>query len=159
MVEVRDGKRIAWLADHGAVERWQHSGRVLEETDQAGVLAARVLEEHGLDRLVLARVIDGVMRDAGLRLRADYQVARMESRVTASYNASRGTRQGGYVEYERGDVEEAAYQRWRKAVHALGKDSGLVLAVCCYDLMPRAANLPQLRRGLARLAAIYGITP
>lgn len=145
-------------ADHGPAERWQHGGRTLETTDQAGILAARVLEEHRLDTLQLQGVLDVAQRDSGLRLRADYQAAHLMARVTASYAVARGAGQGGYSEYERTDAEEAAYQRWRNAVRALGlTDSRVVLAVCCHDETPPGHAYAQLRRGLRRLADHYGL--
>lgn len=149
--------RLRPVADHGPAERWQHGTRSLEVTDAAGVLAARVLEEHGLDRLVLRGVIDTALRDGGLRLRADYQAAHLEQRLTAQYQPSGGSG-GGYRPYERSDAEEAAYQRWRLAVRAVGiMDSKIVLAVCCHDQMPTSSCLGNLQRGLKRLAGFYGL--
>ena len=143
-------------ADHGPAERWQHDGRVLELTEQAGVVAARALATHGLDVLLLRGFIDAAGCDSGLRWRADYYTAHLAERVTASYAVTRGGG-GGYQEYERTDVEEAAYQRWRVALRAIGvADSMLMLNVCCYDLMPPPTALPGLRRGLIRLARHYG---
>lgn len=145
-------------ADHGPAERWQHGARVLEVTEQAGVLAARVLEEHLIDRLLLRGLLDHTERDSALRLRADYQAAHLMTRVTASYAVTRGAGQGGYSEYERTEAEEAAYQRWRHAVRALGiTDSRVVLAVCCHDETPPQHSHAQLRRGLRRLASHYGL--
>lgn len=149
--------RLRPVADHGTAERWQHATRRLEVTEAAGVLAARVLEEHGLDRLHLRDAIETEMRDGGLRLRADYQAAHLEQRITAQYAPAAGSG-GGYRPYERSDAEEAAYQRWRLAVRAVGiMDSKIVLAVCCHDQMPTAASLPSLQRGLTRLARFYGL--
>ena len=145
-------------ADHGPAERWQHAGRLLEFTERAGVLAARVMEACVLDRLAAAGLVDAAALAAGLRLQADYHTAHMESRVIASYNPARGTRQGGYDAYERNEAEEAAYQRWRLAVRAVGMvDSGIVLGACCEERMPKTQGLAALRRGLGRLAAFYGI--
>jgi hypothetical protein len=142
--------------EHGTAERWQHGARVLELTEQAGVLTARVLAEHGLDRLVLAGQLAPLAGVAGMRLRADYQAAHLATRVIASYSATRGVRQGGYTEYERSDAEEAAYRRWREAVRAVGIiDSGVVLAACCEDRLPVPTALPALQRGLARLIRWY----
>ncbi len=149
--------RLRAVADHGTAERWQHGTRSLEVTETAGVLAARVLEEHGLDRLLLRGVIDAALRDGGLRLRADYQAAQLEQRITAQYQPSGGSG-GGYRPYERSDAEEAAYQRWRCAVRAVGiMDSKIVLAVCCHDQMPTSTSLAGLQRGLKRLAGFYGL--
>lgn len=149
--------RLRSVADHGPTERWQHATRRLEVTDAAGVLAARVVEEHGLDRLHLSGAIDVALRDGGLRLRADYQAAHLEQRITAHYAPSAGAG-GGYRPYERSDAEEAAYRRWRQAVRAVGiMDSKIVLAVCCHDQMPTSVSLASLQRGLKQLACFYGL--
>lgn len=154
---IRLQPRLRPVADHGPTERWQHATRRLEVTEAAGVLAARVLEEHGLDRLHLSGVIDASSRDGGLRLRADYQAAHLEQRITAHYAPSAGAG-GGYRPYERSDAEEAAYRRWRQAVRAVGiMDSKVVLAVCCHDQMPPAASRASLQRGLQQLALFYGL--
>lgn len=167
-MQARRGKRIKAYrdagalhrprADHGPRERWQHSGRILTLTEQAGVLAARATEEHVLDRLVLAGIVSARARDAGLRLRADYQAGHLEQRIVASYSLARDTRYGGFAEHERDDAEEAAYRRWRDAVRAVGmQDSTVVLDVACHDMLPRPTLVPQLRRGLERLADWYKI--
>lgn len=143
-------------ADRGPAERWQHSGRLLELTEQAGVLAARTLEEHPLDRLLLRRIIDVRGREAGLRLKAAYQAAHLDNRIIASYNVARGMNAGGFQAYERNDAEEAAYGRWRRALQAVGSAHGnVVLDVCCHDRLPSATALPALRHGLARLVDWY----
>ncbi|MEJ0062122.1 MAG: DUF6456 domain-containing protein [Alphaproteobacteria bacterium] len=150
--------RTAPRGDHGPPERWRHSGRLLETTGHAGVLAARVSEEHALDRLRLRGLIGARDHEAGLRLRADYHAAHLEGRIIASYNAARGMNCGGFQAYERTDIEEAAYRRWRGAVQAVGiADSAAVLGLCCHGHGPRAAQMAALRRGLSRLAAWYGL--
>ncbi|MGB4102144.1 MAG: DUF6456 domain-containing protein [Alphaproteobacteria bacterium] len=146
-------------ADYGPRERWQHTGRALELTEQAGVLAARATEENMLDRLLLRRVIDWRGREAGLRLKVDYQAAHLENRIIASYNAARGMNAGGYQSYERSEAEEAAYGRWRRALLAVTiYERHAVLDVCCHERDIVAPALPALRRGLARLGDWYRLS-
>ena len=45
-------------SDFGPPERWQHSGRLLEQTEKPGHFAARATEEHVVDVLVLRGVLD-----------------------------------------------------------------------------------------------------
>lgn len=147
------------MADHGPKERWQHAGRTLQVTEMAGVLAARVSEENGLDRALAAGQVDAVMHEAGLMLRADYQAAQVEQRIIASYSAARVSRVGGYHEPERSDAEERAYQRWRRALQAVDLMEGRVLlSACCQEQMPQTpAGWHYLRRGLGRLIGYYGL--
>jgi hypothetical protein len=144
-------------ADHGPRERWQHSGRIFEVTEQAGQCTARVTEEHCLDHWVLAGWLAAEERDAGMRLRADYQAARLENRIIASYSVTRGLNAGGYQAYERDEVEEAAYRRWRDAVKAMAAYGTLVLDACCHDHAPSKQNAVALRRGLSLLRRWYRI--
>lgn len=145
-------------ADHGPRERWQHSERVMEATERAGVFAARTAEEHILDRLRVMGFIDDRARQAGLRLRSDFRAAHLENRVTASYNPARGINHGGYREYERSDMEEAAYQRWRRALRAVeGVSRSALLDVCCHGKPPTPAILQALQAGLSKLCDWYGM--
>ncbi len=142
--------------DHGPAERWQHSGRVMELTEQAGVLAVRATEEHALDVLVLRAWISSAQREAALRFRADYHYAGMEARVVGSYNPARTSFSpfGGWD--ERSDAEEAAYQRWRSAMRAMGAaNSDVVVTVACHDQMPGLRQAPLLKAGLDRLVKHY----
>lgn len=143
--------------DHGTTERWQHTARLLEPTDRAGIWASRAAEEHALDSLVLCGLLDRLLADAGLRLKEDFHMADLGAHLTGGYSGQpRAT--GAYCEHERSDAEEAAYGRWRKAVMAMGaRDGALVLAVVCYDAPPVAKDLYLLRQGLTRLAAWYGM--
>ena len=150
------GEAFIAQADYGPRERWQHTGRVLELTEQAGGLAARATEENMLDRMLLRRAIDLRGREAGLRLKGDYQAAHLDSRIIASYNAGRGMNAGGFQAYERSDAEEAAYGRWRRALQAVTTfERHAVLNVCCHERDIVAPALPALRRGLARLGDWY----
>lgn len=154
---VISAERRKTVTDHGPAERWQHSGRALELTEHAGILAARVTEESVLDGLVTRGHIGAGLRDCALRLRRDYQAARVESRLIASYNAARSLNHAHDGGYERNDAEEAAYQRWRLAVRAVGAvDSNVLVTVCCQDIAPLLRQMPSLLRGLTRLAKWYG---
>ncbi|NTU77726.1 MAG: hypothetical protein HGA90_07960 [Alphaproteobacteria bacterium] len=144
-------------ADYGPAERWQHSGRALELTEQAGVLAARALEEHALDVLALRRWITEAQRDAAFRLKRDYRAAGLEARVTGGYNPARVSFSPFGSWDERSDAEEAAYQRWRSALRVLGASfSDTVVSVACHDCMPPPELVFRLRRGLELLATWYG---
>lgn len=146
------------LADHGPRERWQHHDRLLVAGTGEGrdAVTARVAEEHMLDRLAARSIINERARTAGLLLRADYQAAHLENRIIASYNIVRGLNAGGFQPYERSDAEEAAYQRWRRAVQSLPlREGGAVQDVCCFDRVPDARTLAALRRGLERLGVWY----
>jgi len=144
--------------DHGTFERWQHSGRTLELTEQAGVLAARATEEHIIDRLVLRRLLSPSAREAAFKFKLDYQRAALEARLTGRYNPASSARDFFAGIYERSDFEEAAYQRWRNAVRELGiRLAGLVISVVCHDILPRPGDLAQLQKGLEKLVDWYGL--
>lgn len=156
---VRNDKRVKKYqgADMGPMERWQHTGRILEYTDIAGVMAARASEEHVLDKLVLFKLLDEIMRDAGLRLKEDYMMARMEEHISASYAGPRtsGTRDPEN-RFLRNDVEEAAYTRWRSAVKSVAQPfRNSVIHVCCMGGLPRVQELAKLKAGLRELAQFY----
>lgn len=143
-------------ADYGPPERWQHSGRVLEMTERAGILAARVTEEHVIDVLVMRGILDATQSDAAFRLKQDFQRAGLAANTISRYNPERSK-----VDYfrggrERNDAEEAAYQRWRNAVRELGLQfSCAVIATVCHDETPKTDELPLLQKGLEQLADWY----
>jgi Domain of unknown function (DUF6456) len=146
------------LADHGTPERWQHSGRVLELTESAGILAARATEEHLLDILVLRGRISAVEREAALKFKLDYQRAALEARVTGRYNAASSARDFFAAIHERTDAEEAAYQRWRNALREVGKMlANILVSTVCFDRMPDPRDLPQLQGALKKLVEWYGL--
>lgn len=150
-------RRAGAAADHGPPERWRHSGRVVVLTERAGVVAVRATEEHVLDALALRRCITEAQRDAGLRFRADYHAAGLEARVTGSYNPARTSFSPFGAWDERTDAEEAAYQRWRKALGALGAAHDGVTMVACFGQMPPSGFVPALKIALAALARHYGL--
>ncbi|MDX2027684.1 MAG: hypothetical protein SFW62_03510 [Alphaproteobacteria bacterium] len=144
--------------DYGPKERWQHSGRVLELTERAGVLAARATEEHIVDLLVLRGTLSAPQREAAMKFKLDYQRAGLAAHVTGSYSLTRHGRDFFRYERERSDFEEAAYQRWRNAVRELGLVlSGAVIATVCHDLLPTPRNALALQKGLDLLIDWYGL--
>lgn len=150
--------RLSPKADHGTRERWQHSGRMLELTERAGVLAARVLEESVVDILILCRWITQSQHEAAVRFKKDYHLAKMEARLTGSYNPARTMFSHFGPWDERSEAEEAAYQRWRHALRAVGMiHSDLIITVVCHDKMPRQQRAPDVREGLQKLVRWYGL--
>lgn len=142
--------------NHGSSERWQHSGRVFEMTDNAGIWAARAIDADILDRLVMMNVIAPRHRDAALRFRADFHAAGMSAHVTGSYNPARSSFSvfGGWD--ERTDAEESAYRRWRRALQAMGSMfSDYVVSIVCYDETPSAEKLVLITAGLIKLSRWY----
>ena len=144
-------------SDYGTAERWQHSGRVLEVTERAGILAARATEEHVIDALVLRGLLTRTQSEAAFRLKLDFQRAGLAASVTSRYSPERNS-QPAKRERERSDGEEAAYQRWRNAVRELGLGfSCAVIATVCHDETPRGGDMPLLQKGLDQLIDWYKI--
>jgi len=149
-------KKTNNMPDYGTAERWQHSGRILELTDQAGLCAARALDGDILDRLVLKGVITARHRDSALRFRSDFQDAGMGAHLVSSYNPVRSGFSvfGGWD--ERSDAQEEAYTRWRKGVQAMGPMfSDFVISIVCYDETPAEQRLVLLTAGLVNLTKWY----
>lgn len=143
-------------ADYGPPERWQHSGRVLEMTERAGILAARVTEEHVIDVMVLRGLLDRTQSEAAFRLKLDFQRAGLAANTISRYNPERGKTDYFRGARERTDAEEAAYQRWRNAVRELGLDlSCAVIATVCHDEAPKPDDVPLLQKGLDQLTRWY----
>ncbi|NDC55914.1 MAG: hypothetical protein EBZ69_03755 [Alphaproteobacteria bacterium] len=123
-------------ADRGPALRWQHSAMGLHVTEQAGVVAARVLDECVIDQWQLKGWLDADQAAAALRLRRDYLQAAVAQRVGASYSTVRA-HTGVYVEYQRTPQQEKHYNRWRAVMLALSHSSrALALQLCCDDVMP-----------------------
>jgi hypothetical protein len=151
-------KKRANPSDYGPSERWQHSGRVMELTERAGILAARATEEHLIDTLVLKGVLDQTQSDAAFRLKMDFQRAGLAASVTSRYSPVTGSSDHFQGKRDRSDAEEAAYRRWRHAVRELGLDlSCAVVATVCHDEAPRHADVPLLQKGLDQLIDWYGM--
>lgn len=154
----RQGRSLFLSVDHGTFERWQHSGRALELTERAGVFAVRALEENVLDVLVARRWIFDEHREAALRFKLDFRKAGLEVRLTGGYNPARTSFSPSGPWDERSDEEEEAYQRWRRALRAIGAIySDLVVTVVCFDEMPAPQRARELRNGLQRLVKLYGV--
>ena len=142
--------------DYGPIERWQHTGRTLWITEQAGVVAARSSEECLLDVLLLKEDIDQRAFDAGMKLRADYHLGRIEPKITGSYSPLRSINSQPSAREERSAGAEKAYARWRKAVQNIGIiHSDIVISACCLDRPPSLTGLTILRQGLEALANWY----
>lgn len=143
-------------ADYGPPERWQHSGRVMHMTERAGILAARVTEEHVIDTMVLRGLLDRSQSDAAFRLKQDFQRAGLAVNTTSRYTPERGAPDYFRGMRERSDAEEAAYQRWRNAVREMGLGlSCAVIATVCHDDTPTPGDVPLLQQGLDRLVDWY----
>ena len=151
-------RKLTRGGDHGTSERWQHSGRVLEFTDRAGILASRATEEHIIDVLVMRRLLNAVQVEAGLRFKADYHAAALAAHMTGSYSGASNARDFFRGEYERNDAQEAAYRRWKNALRELGaRHSAAVITTLCYDAPPAPNDVPVLQEGLEKLAVWYGM--
>ncbi len=113
---------------------------------------------------------------AGERLRQDYETARMQPKVTASWNAAlvasdrARLKSGPRDPYPFTDVVLMARERVQRALEAIGPElADVVVAVCCLGhgieaaekalAWPRRSARLVLRIALERLAAHYGIRP
>ncbi len=151
-------RKASPTSDFGPPERWQHSGRALTLTEQAGILAARATEECVLDVLGLKNLLDEKQVAAGLKLRLDFQRAGLARRVAASYTPLRVSGDNPAMERERSESEETAYRRWRLAVRELGlHHSDTVIAIACQDQTPRQTDIAVLQKGLDLLVKWYGL--
>ncbi len=149
-------RKISRDADFGPPERWQHSGKVMQMTERAGILAARATEEHIIDTMVLKGLLDTTQSDAAFRLKLDFQRAGLAANTVSRYSPDGGKSDYFRGKRDRNEVEEAAYQRWRNAVRELGLDlSCAVIATVCHDEAPKPADIYYLRKGLDQLADWY----
>lgn len=153
------GKRLSESHDSGSPERWQHGGHELVLTGPEGSVALRALQECALDRWLALGAITAPEHEAGLALRRDYVVGRVSLYAQRSYDGVRGPTPGAAWQSpgeRRGDVAEAAYQRWRAAIRAVGLRAGQVLiAVCCEDGVLAWSQRESLRAGLQALIVHY----
>lgn len=117
-------------------------------------------------------MISAIELDAGERLRADFELAQLTPRTTASWDPAavpsgqaRGAPGAGL---EMADVIVAARQRVEAALKAVGPDhAGVLLDVCCFlkgleqaernGGWPRRAGKVVLQLGLRQLARHYGL--
>ena len=113
---------------------------------------------------------------AGERLRQDYETARMQPKLTASWNAAlvasdrARLKSGPRDPYPFTEVVLMARERLQRALEAIGPElADVVVAVCCLGhgieaaekalAWPRRSARLVLRIALERLAAHYGIHP
>lgn len=151
-------RKLPILADHGPTERWQHGGRLLEPTERAGILAARVIEENTLDILLERGWIAARQQEAGLMFRLDFHRAGLATRVGGSYSQTRQEFNLFSGWDERTEREELAYQRWRGALGAMPAAlRNLAIAVACQEEMPHLLKAPAIREAFDCLAKYYRI--
>lgn len=148
--------------DYGPEERWQHVSRTLVLTEEAGLLAARVVTECALDLWLEAGAIHAEEHESGLRLRQDYQVGQVPQRTCRIYDSTHrppaGTPWLSPAE-RRSPQAERAYRNWREALRAVGaRASPLLVRVCCEDFPLPWSRRADLQRALCRLQHHYRIT-
>ncbi|MCL2469815.1 MAG: hypothetical protein FWF24_06270 [Alphaproteobacteria bacterium] len=137
-------------------ERWQHTGRVLASDDKGRHLVMRVLEECALDHLHLRGHITDTHKETGLKLRYDFVCAGLPPHVVRNYAAQSTGRFPYRPQHERTAPQEAAYERWRRAVCAVDLFfTDTVVSACCYDIVPCPAHLVLLQAGLIQLGRWY----
>lgn len=150
-------------ADYGPPERWQHSRFTLvanpSEVD-AGVQAAKVLEECALDRWLKAGGIAEAEYKAGMCFRADYQRSAISLLAGRVYDGVRGTNLGAAwasPAERRSEAQEQIYQRWRQALAVVktGEVVDAVLKVCCEDGQIGWQRRYLLQEGLQALQQHY----
>lgn len=146
----------AFVPDCGPAERWQHTGRMLELTDSAGVVASRAVEECVLDVLYLQQQITKQQLHAALRFKADFLEADMSAHLAGSYNPARVATSYYFGCDDRTDVQEEAYRRWRGAVAAIGDMlCDCLITAVCHDIPPNPLHILPLQMGLVRLVTYY----
>ncbi|MCC7047245.1 MAG: hypothetical protein IT562_11070 [Alphaproteobacteria bacterium] len=125
------------------------------EVDGASAVVKRIVTQTPLDRYIARKLIDRRQFEAGERLSRDWQFARMEPRMIASYRDLIDC--GGMPDPA---VDRAhARKRVARAVAAVGPiASSEVVSVCCLE-RPVGGNVAMeiLRRGLDVLADHYGV--
>ncbi len=138
--------------DHGPAERWQHSHKTMIPTEQSGRMAARAENACVLDMLLAQALIDDQQHEAGLKLKGDAFLARVEPRQIMNYAPQLSS--NGVSLAEISAVREAAHARFVRAVRIVGIcASDAVVTVCCLNQLPR--RIHDLQTGLTRLAAYY----
>ena len=149
-------RQTARLSDFGPTERWQHSGRVLEATETAGVFRVRATGACALDVLVAGGVITAAERAAALRLKKDFVAAGLAPHIVGHYDSGFTFFTVDLARYQRSDKQEAAYTSWRDAIKSLhAMIANVMVSVVCCDETPRAEQLPHLRIGMKRLLDYY----
>lgn len=156
--ELADFADALFISDCGPAERWQHSGRVLEVTDSAGVVASRCVEECVLDILHLQQHITKQQLRAALRFKDDFLNADLGPHLVGSYNPARVSSSYYAGCDDRTDAQEESYRLWRGAVAEIGDMlCDCVITVVCHDIPPCPSHILPLQIGLIRLARYYSI--
>ena len=113
-------------------------------TDEAGVLAHR-LEEHPLDRMFAAGLIDEERYDAGGEFAQLYMRAGIAPRRVGQLSDT--PRSSGEVT----DGADIARKRWQKMASQLGTESSLVIDVVCEAMQPGQRQALRVADALERL--------
>ncbi len=147
-------------------ERLRHDRVEPVATAEAGAVAHVVRTPFALDRYHACGLLapgdprENARRyDAGCRLRDSWALAGLEPKVVGSYTpVGRGGRRFG-IAAPQGPGRVDAYRAWQAAVRAVGPvaSSEVVEACCLGNAVGGAVRLEILRRGLAVLAAHYGL--
>lgn len=142
------------VIDTGPPERWRHGTG--EKLNGGGV---RSLEECVLDRWLMVGGISPDEHAAGLKLRADYHIAKIRMLNTRQFDPDFRL-QGNFWQSaaeKRSGGSEDAYQRWGRALRHVGTGAaGLLITVCCEDGHWPWARRHELRAALQVLAKHYG---
>lgn len=161
----------AFAAQHGD---WVGEG-VSSEGSPTAARPRRNLAESVLDRLARQPASGGEPwlsaehREAGERLRGDFEKAQLQPRLTANWLASVASRGGRHdTAHDISDLAVDARKRLDAAIEAMGPElSGIALDLCCFlkgletvererQWPPRSAKL-MLRTALQALSRHYGL--
>lgn len=154
----RRNRRSEISGDIGTPERRRHDLVVIENVDTAGSAPrprARVYSRNPLETYLKRRLIDEKQKLAGELLGRLWHLAGVEPRLVARYEE--------YVDVGRAEGfavrRSEAYQRWRRAVAAVGPVAAEeVISVCCEErAVGGAIRMEILRRGLEVLAKHFGL--
>lgn len=152
----KNSRRIP--GDLGSPDRRRHDLVVIERVskdDKSVVQRARVYSRNPLETYFKRRLIDRRHKLAGELLGRLWHIAGIEPRVVARYEE--------YIDVGRAEGfavrRSEAYQRWRRAVAAVGPIAAEeVISVCCEERsVGGAVRMEILRRGLEVLAKHFGV--
>lgn len=167
----RDGAAADFRAQHGAIEHVRLAGeggeRVLMNLDESPVASLTRRTGRG------GPFLSPHEAEAADRLRRDFEIGRLQPRVTANWSASVATgrrAEGGRGLADLTDMALAARLRFNKAIAAVGPElAGAAIDVCCFlkglETVERERQWPArsaklvLRLALAALARHYGLGP
>ncbi len=173
---------VAWLKRHRCTDlpfRAQHGELGKAPAEAEGVRGALTsLDESPIAALSRRRGRSGApwlqphAAMAGERLRSDFELGRLQPRLTTNWSTNVGNRRSGHP----GGLAEitntaiSARLRFDRAIRAIGPElSGVAIDVCCFlkglETVERERQWPArsaklvLRLALERLASHYGLTP